>query len=267
MAHGGEAHAVPEAWVTASLLAACGAYTLGALRLGRLPLGRGLAFGAALGTLAVATLSPLAAWSEVSFLVHMAEHELIMVVAAPLLVLARPIGLWLWALPRQARRRIGRMLAYPVLRRAWHLLSAPGTASLLQAVVLWGWHVPPLFQAALADPVLHAAQHLSILGAACLFWWAMLGRGRAGYGPAALHLFAASAHGGLLGALFLFAQRPWFPAQDAVSPFSLSPLEDQQLAGLVMAGAACLVYPAAALLLLARWISGRRESGRALAAV
>lgn len=263
-AHGGGAHGVPGSWALLPLVAAIAAYAAGALRLGRVAPRRMLAFGAGVGVLALATLSPLAEWSQASFLAHMVEHELIMVVAAPLLVLARPIGPWLWSMPRGARQGIGRALASPPARRSWGLLSAPGAASALQAVVLWGWHAPPLFTAALQDPVLHVAQHLSFLGAGCLFWWAMLARGRAGYGVAALHLFAASAHGGLLGALFLFAQRPWFPAQGEGSLFGLSPLEDQQLAGLVMTGAACLAYPAAALLLLARWIAGRKEAGHAL---
>lgn len=263
-AHGAEAHGVPGSWALLPLVVASGAYAAGVLRIGRLPWGRTLAFGAGMGALVIVTLSPLAAWSQTSFFAHMVEHELIMVVAAPLLVLARPIGPWLWALPRGARQGIGQAMASRGARRGWGFLSAPATASVLQLIVLWGWHVPPLFTAALHDPVLHVAQHFSFLGVACLFWWAMLARGRAGHGVAALHLFAASVHGGLLGVLFLFAGRPWFPAQAMGGPFGLSPLEDQQLAGLVMAGAACLVYPAAALLLLARWIAGRKEAGHAL---
>ena len=109
------------------------------------------------------------------------------------------------SMPRAPRRWVGRALASPALRYPWGLLSALGPASVLHASVLWGWHVPPLFEAALANPLLHAAQHLSFLGAACLFWWALLRRGRAGYGVAVLHLFAASASGGLLGALFIWA--------------------------------------------------------------
>jgi cytochrome c oxidase assembly factor CtaG len=266
-AHGGVEHGVPTGWIAMPLLAAAGLYALGVLRRGRLPVTRALAGLAGFGALALATLPPLAAWSHASFLAHMVEHELIMVVAAPLLVLARPLGPWLRASPRQLRLGIGRVLAAPALRGSWRLLAAPATASALQVGVLWGWHVPPLFQAALRDPVLHAVQHLSFLGAACLFWWAILARGQAGYGVAALHLFAASVFGGLLGALFLFAPRPWFPAQAMGSPLGLSPVEDQQLAGLVMAGAACLVYPAAALALLERWIAGRREARRVHATV
>ena len=140
-----------------------------------------------------------------------------------------------------------------------------GTAAALQAVVLWGWHVPPLFEAALRHPALHAVQHLIFLAAAALFWWAMLASGRAGYPVATVHLLAASLQGALLGALFLFAPHPWFPAQRGGAS-GFSPLEEQQLGGLVMAGAACAVYPGAALVMLARWIAARKEPRDALVA-
>jgi cytochrome c oxidase assembly factor CtaG len=255
-AHGADGSPASYPWVALPLLLAAGGCLLGWRRW---PAWHGPAFLAGICALALATLPPLATWRDGSFLLHMIEHELIMVIAAPLLVLARPLGPWLRVLPRTARRRIGRILAAAPSRWLRRTTAAPAMASILQGVVLWAWHVPPVFGAALRDPVLHTAQHLSFLVGAWLFWRAMLGHGRHRHGAAVLHLFLASAQGGLLGALFLFAPRPWLPHEASGAPFGLSPLEDQQLAGLVMAGVACLAYPATALGLLARWIRGRRR--------
>jgi cytochrome c oxidase assembly factor CtaG len=268
LAHGGAAHGTAglDPWVALPLALSALALLAGAQRLARQGrtgaplLRRGLLFAAGLGAIAVALLSPLEDAAQASFAAHMAEHELLMVAAAPLLVLARPLGIWLWALPRAARRAVGRALRRPRLVRSWRVLSAPATASGLQVVALWGWHVPALFAAALESAALHRLQHLCFLAAALLFWWSMLVRGRAGYGMAALHLFIASVHSGLLGALFLFAPQPWLRAHAASpSPLGLTALEDQQLAGIVMAGVACLVYPAVALRLLQLWIGTRRR--------
>ncbi len=266
MAHDGGAHAAAQWGVLVPLALGAGACLAGAFRLRRVPRLRLLAATTGFGVLGAATLSPLAGAAEGSLLVHMVEHELMMVVAAPLLVLARPLGLCLPALPRAARRAVGLALGAPAWRWTWAMIAAPAAASAIQAVALWGWHVPALVQAALGSPVLHAAQHLSFLGAACLFWSAMLAPRAAGLGASVLHLFLASVQGGLLGALLLFAPRPWFPAQALGAPFGLSPMEDQQLAGLVMAGVACLAYPAAGLVLFARWVRGAGEGGRALVA-
>jgi putative membrane protein len=272
-AHGGEPHGEAgwDPWVVLPLLLAALAFAVGAFRLA----GRARRFGlarragllaAGLGTVALALLSPLAAAAHASFAAHMVEHELLMVVAAPLLILARPLGPWLWALPLGARRACGRVLHAPGLRRGWRIASAPAVASGLQAIALWGWHVPALFQMALESAAAHRLQHLCFLGTALLFWWSLLAAGRTGYGAAALHLFVASAQAGLLGVLFLFAARPLLPLQGAgAAAYGLTPLQDQQLAGIVMAGAACLVYPAVALRLLQLWIAAGRRRRRGAA--
>jgi putative membrane protein len=261
-----------DPWVLAPVALAALGFALGTLRLSRrgrsgaAALRRGLLFAGGIGAVALALHSPLAAIAHGSFAAHMAEHELLMVVAAPLLVLARPIGPWLWSLPPGARRASGAALAARCVRGPWRVLSDPVVASALQATALWAWHLPALFQAALENPWVHRLQHIGFLGTALLFWWSLLARARAGYGLAALHLFAASVQAGLLGALFLFAPRPLYPGQGlGAAALGMTPLEDQQLAGLVMAGAACLVYPAAALRLLALWIAARRPPSEAAA--
>jgi putative membrane protein len=211
--------------------------------------------------LALALLSPLHWLGERLFTAHMIEHELLMTVAAPLLVLARPGSTMLWALPQKLRIPVGGVRRWPVLGSAWRLVSLPFAATLLHAIALWAWHLPGLYDLVLVSPLAHWLQHLSFLLSAVLFWWALL-RGPArsrGYGAAFFYLFLTSLHTGLLGVLLTVSPRLWYPRQvAAAAEWGLTPLEDQQLAGLVMWVPAGLVYAGAALALAGLWI---RRSG------
>ncbi|TIO41331.1 MAG: cytochrome c oxidase assembly protein, partial [Mesorhizobium sp.] len=106
--------------------------------------------------------------------------------------------------------------------------------------------------------VLHYTQHASFLGTALLFWWALLPRSgrQQAYGSAVMHLFFTSMHTGLLGVLLLLSPKLWYPENaGGAALWGLSPIEDQQLAGLVMWVPAGLIYGGAALLLAGLWIS------------
>ncbi|WP_149538539.1 cytochrome c oxidase assembly protein [Siccirubricoccus phaeus] len=209
--------------------------------------------------LAGALLSPLHGLGELMFTAHMVEHELVMAVAAPLLVLGRPMAVALWAFPPAARRRIGR--GARALRLPWRWLTHPAAATFLHGAAIWLWHVPALFDAVIGHAGLHRAQHLSFLLSALLFWWAMLRRAK----PlvAVADLFVTMLHTGLLGTLLVLAPRVLYGVQTAeAARFGLTPLEDQQLAGLVMWVPGGVVYAAAALLLLGRALQrgGRRHA-------
>jgi putative membrane protein len=215
---------------------------------------RGLLFTVGWLTLAAAAVSPLHEAGESSFTLHMLEHELLMLVAAPLLVLSRPPETMLWALPITARKVLGGWVRSTVLQGSWRFLSGAVTATLLQAAALWLWHVPTLFEMALANDAWHITQHLSFLVSALLFWSAMF-HTRAAHGGRALAvlcLFATSVISGALGALMAFSQSPWYSryAELGLAPFGLTPIEDQQLAGLLMWIPGGLVHAVAALLLL-----------------
>jgi len=219
-------------------------------------------FAAGWATLGVAMVSPLHPLGGVLFSAHMVQHELLMALAAPLLVLGRPLVPLLWALPMGWRRRLGGWAKVAPVQGGWRAVSAPFAAWLLHAAALWLWHLPAPYQAALASEGMHTLQHASFLGTALLFWWALLhGReGRIGYGAAVFYLFATAMHGGALGALLTFAPTPWYPAYEgATAAWGLTPLEDQQLAGLIMWIPATLSYLVAGLALIAAWM---RESER-----
>jgi cytochrome c2 len=190
----------------------------------------------------------------------MTQHELLMLVAAPLLVLGRPMLVFLWALPKTTARELSSLTNANWWQRIWRVITAPFVAWVIHAIVLWAWHVPFLFQATLESTAVHALQHTSFFASALLFWWAVLhGRQRAlGYGAAVLYMFTTALHTSLLGALLTFARGVWYPAYNGTTQsWGLTPLEDQQLGGLIMWIPAGVVYIIAGLALFAGWL---RES-------
>jgi len=266
-----------DAWVTVPLLLALAWFSVGWLRLrargnGRRRPAQALWFYGGWGVMAAALVSPLHAAGERSFTLHMIEHELLMLVGAPMLVMAHPIGVALWALPGHWRLRLGGLHRLGWFGGSWRLLHAPLPATTLQIVALWGWHAPALFDRALASNGWHIAQHLSFVATALLFWSAMLHarRVRARTGMAVACLFATAIVGGALGALMALSGSPWYQGYRAMgmAPFGLSAVEDQQLAGLLMWVPGGLVHVLAAVLLLARWLREeppprrRQDAGR-----
>lgn len=220
---------------------------------------RNIAFIVGLALLTLSLLPPLDTWSAESFAFHMVQHEALMLLAAPLLVLGRPLPIFLWAFPPSMRAAVGRGVRSPPVRKTWEILTHPLTAWTLHAAVLWVWHAPALFDAALTNRGVHTLQHVSFLVSALLFWSALFEeRARDRQGAGVLYLFTTTVHTGVLGALLAFATQPWYPAYlTRVSEWGLSPLEDQQIGGFIMWVPASLVYVGVGLALIARWIEPR----------
>lgn len=217
------------------------------------------AFGCGWLSLFGALVSPLHEMGERSFSLHMVEHEIVMAVAAPLLVIARPTGIALWAWPRSVRKILGRALRAAPVRTCWLWLSAPLNATVAHGAAIWLWHWPPLFVDAVSHVAVHRVQHLCFLVTALIFWYSMLRRAR--LGTAVWYTFFTMLHTSLLGALLALAPRVlyWTPGGASLS-WSLTPLEDQQLGGMLMWVPAGTVYAASILIFAARWI---RTAGRA----
>ncbi|HEX6005519.1 MAG TPA: cytochrome c oxidase assembly protein [Burkholderiales bacterium] len=248
-----------EPWVVACLALAAALYGAGALKLWRRAgIGRGLRLGQAAAfaggwlTLCAALVSPLDGLGASLFSAHMLQHELLMIVAPPLFVLARPLETWTWGLPATWRSGAGQVAHWTPLANAWGALTIPLVAWAVHAAALWLWHTPPLFDAALSGPALHALQHASFLGSALLFWWAVLGRARH-HGLAIGLVFTTMVHTGVLGALLTFSPAPWYRGYAETAAFGLSVLEDQQLGGLVMWVPGGFAYLAAGLTLAFRY--------------
>ena len=134
----------------------------------------------------------------------------------------------------------------------------PGITWGLHALALWVWHLPLLYESALRSEVVHAAEHVSFAGTAVLYWWVVAECGaprRMDRAVGVLYVFTIAMQGGILGALMTFSAAPWYPAYAAsATAWGLTPLEDQQLAGLIMWVPSGLVYLAAALVLLVGWL-------------
>lgn len=231
------------------------------------PRWRAACFAAGVVALVVALVSPVDAAGEVLFSAHMVQHLLLVLVAAPLLVLGAPERTVLWAFSPVARRRLAATFS-----RAGRLvasLARPGPAVAVATGALWMWHVPALYDLAIRHEGAHALEHSAFLGTALLFWWSLLHmrtlRADAANGMRLLALFAMVLQGSLLGALITFASVPLYASHALIPPaWGLAPLEDQQLAGVIMWVPPAALYLGVAAYLVLRWLQGAesRTSGR-----
>ena len=255
-----EAHGVPgrspvpdwtfDPWIAVPLLLSAGLYLDGTAALWRRAgIGRGIrrwqagAYAAGWLALVGALVSPLHWLGEHLFTAHMIEHEIVMAIAAPLLA-AGPAGRRLPVGACRAscgadRRRRDALQRRCACRRA---LTRPVNATVLHGIAIWAWHVAAAVRCGghrrRAAPA--AASQLPAHRRCCSG-----GRCCAGAitGAAALHLFVTMLHTSMLGALMTLAPRVLYSAQTAdAARWGLTPLEDQQLAGLVMWIPAGTVY-------------------------
>jgi putative membrane protein len=196
-------------------------------------------FLGALLALLIAFASPLDALSDVLFSAHMVQHMVLILIAAPLLVMSDFPLAFLWAVPRAQAQNLGyRSQQLTTLSRIWRALSSAVFAWLLFALTMWVWHASTLYEAALRNEAIHALEHLVFLGSAMLFWWALLKpttQKHVQYGMAIPYLFTTILQSGILGALMTFSSRPWYSYYTTlVTSWGITPLQDQQLAGLIM---------------------------------
>jgi putative membrane protein len=254
--------------LASSLALLLSVYGAGLLRLWRSAgYGRGIrpreaaAFGCGWIVILVALSPRVDELSDTWLVAHMVQHELLMIVAAPLMAVSAPLIALLWAVPAGFRRRALETVRQPPITSSWTALTSPASVFVLHAVALWVWHIPALYDYALEHEGMHVVQHACFFGSATLFWWGIAhGRhGRRGYGMAVVYVFATAVHGGILGALLTVSPRVWYAPYLVAHPSGLTPLEDQQLAGLLMWIPASLIFAAGGLVLFAAWL---KESGR-----
>ena len=208
-------------------------------------------------TAVIALLSPLDALGNVLFSAHMAQHELLMIVAAPLLILGHPLGPFVWALPASWRKPAAEVCRETGLQHAVRWLTRPLCAWIVGAAALWLWHIPAWFDAALANQALHAFQHACFFISALLFWWALFQRRApvSRYGLGVFYVFTTGVHSSILGALLTFSSHPWYsPYAATTQAWGLTPVEDQQLGGLIMWIPGGLIYLCVALALMLVWL-------------
>ncbi len=262
----GSAHWTWPAYIIVPLIATAVLYGLGLIKMRyrgtRLFPLQIACFAAGWVSLLLALDSPMHEISEQLFWVHMTQHEILMLVSAPLLVLSRPAVPFLWALSTGARDSVSDISRSRPFKAVWLAISAPVATWLLSAAALWVWHAPSLFSATLTSDAVHAAQHITFLGTALLFWWALLDQhgGRLSYGGAVVYVFTTIIHTSVLGALLTFAPRVWYTPYLATAPaWHLTPIEDQQIGGLIMWVPAGTLLTIIAIVLLVKWL---KESDR-----
>jgi putative membrane protein len=193
--------------------------------------------GAALAVFVFLFVSPFCALGSALFAARVVHHLLLALLLAPLLA------------PSLGRLRWLDSLSLTVL-------------TLVQAMVFWAWHAPALYALALSSDAVFWLMQLSITASAAL-WWAKLRRVPAAAAVAAL--LATMVQMGLLGALITFAGRALYaPHLLTTQAWGLTPLEDQQIGGLVMWAPAAAAYLLVALTILYRSIG--RGGSRAAAA-
>jgi cytochrome c oxidase assembly factor CtaG/cytochrome c2 len=211
---------------------------------------------AALADLAL-TLSPVVdEAADALFSAHMGQHLSLILVVAPLLALGQA-GLLAWAgLPVAWRTSAGRIVAR---HRLHQRLRTRGAAlvcwpNFLGAFVFW--HLPGPYRWGLENPVLHAFEHLLLLGTASWFWAVAFARGRTtlSYGERLLFVSTMAVLSGLPGALMILSPRRLYVSSSVISDWGLTPVDDQQLAGLIMWIPGSLIFLAAIAWLAFRWL-------------
>ena len=217
-------------------------------------------FIAGLATIGVALVSPIEAYEGQLFSVHMAQHMLLELVAAPLLLAGAPITLTL----RVSSPRVRRGLLAVLQSRIVHLISFPVIAWVLFAAVNWGWHFSTLYDQALENDLLHYFQHATFLGAALLFWWPVIGADpspwRLPHPMRLFYLFLAMPQNSFLGVALLQTTSVLYPHYVTNGrTWGPSPLEDQHLGGVFMWVFGDMAFLAGMAIVVALWV---RHEGR-----
>ncbi len=221
-------------------------------------LGRLALFGAGILTIVAALVSPLDSLGDQLMVMHMVQHMLLLDVAPILLILGLTKGLL-----RPVTRRITK------IERQAGFFAHPAFAVLAYVGILWLWHIPAMYDRAQGNGTVHALEHLCFFSIGALYWWHVLSpiRGRMrlrGMGPIA-YMTSTKLLVGLLGVAIAFspsiiytfyAHKPHY--------WGLTPLQDQSMAGLVMALEQSIVMGIALVVLFVQMlVESEREAERA----
>lgn len=229
------------------------------------PRSRERCFLAGLVVVFLALDGPMDGGASALLSVHMLQHIVLTMVAAPLIVLGAPVTLAL----RASSSRIRRGILAPILNsRTARIVANPLVGWSLLFVVLWGFHLTSLYEAALLNRSLHALEHVAYLGSAILFWWPVVGLdpipARISHPARILYLFLAMPPMAFLGLAIYSSGHLLYPYYATVSGATIaSALADQHLAGALMwEGGMFVVVPALAFVLLDWMRRDEREAER-----
>jgi cytochrome c oxidase assembly factor CtaG len=222
---------------------------------------RSVSYLSGLGVLWVALLSPIDVLSDQFFYMHMIQHLLLVMIAPPLLLLADPMPIMLWGLPRGLRLEVGRLLRPgATFRRVARAMTTPGLVWLYYVAFLIGWHEPRAYDLTLQSEFAHNLEHLTFFFTAMLFWWHVIGcaphiHRRLSRGVRIGYVISAVPPTALTGIALSFASEPLY-AHYTTAPRlgDMTVLQDQMLGGVIMWIPGSMMFLVAALILIARAI-------------
>jgi cytochrome c oxidase assembly factor CtaG len=193
------------------------------------PVDKAVAFGAAMLLIVAALLSPIDRLAEQVFAMHMVQHVILLDIVPILLMLSLTK-----VLLRPATRRLQRV------EQAAGPLAHPALAVALYVAVMWIWHIPALYDAALEQPAVHVLEHVCMMSVGTLYWWHLLSpiRSRISIGPfgPVVYMLVTKLLVGFLGIAITFAPDALYAFyEDGPRGWGLSATDDQALAGAIMA--------------------------------
>ncbi len=263
--------------VAAITCIAIAAYALGLYRLQKrsggqaVPLARRVCAFSGLALMALALMGPLDVYAGRAFFIHMSQHLVLAMFAAPLMLAASPVSVYLWALPGPVRLGLGASLAKQgALRRVGTLLVRPPVALLAFVLTFYLWHLPPAYGAALNNNGIHFLQHLTMFASGVLFWWPIMGpapiKTGLSYPQRLLYLLLVVTPKAMLAAVITLSGHVLYGHYLAAPDlWGVSDSEDQVIAGLLMWIPGNLVFLGALTILFFKWyekeegpVSGRR---------
>jgi putative membrane protein len=213
-------------------------------------------YALALIAIGCALLSPIEDLASYLLIAHMVQHELLMMLAPPLILLANPVPVLMWGLGGSSRLQTANLLTrQAVIRRVRDFLGWMPVAWILYVANLWGWHHPVLYEAALRDPWIHDVEHILFFLTALVFWWPVIHPvsrpAPIQDGVRILYLFLAATQDALLSGLIALSSDILYPHYEtALRLWDLTPREDQIGGGIVMFAVGSTAYLVAILVLV-----------------
>jgi putative membrane protein len=230
---------------------------------------RSIAFYAALAVMVFALQPPMDGWADDLFWAHMIQHQLVLMVAAPLLIIAAP-WLRIWSgFPLRFRRPLARSVlqdpwAAP-LRTLGHVLGSPQVAWVLFNAILIGWHIPYLYDAAVSNQVVHDAEHATFLLFALVFWGQLIDsspfRSRLDYMHRFFYMAASMFPSWILALVMVFSGAPLYPVYVVIEAARGGPgvLADQQIGGAIMWMVGSIPMAITGFWLIYQWVATTQE--------
>jgi putative membrane protein len=220
----------------------------------------------------IALQSPVDWFDGQLFWVHMLQHLVLIMVAAPLIILGDPIMPYIRAWPLWPRRRALKLLT----RQSWSQtagrligwIASPWVAAIIFIADLYLWHWALLFNLTLQNQFIHDLEHVCFLGTALLFWSMVIDQRpvhlRMSYGERAVYLIVVGAADNMLAMFFVFATRPLYSQYASLSPrpFGMGAMLDQQLAGALMWVPVLFVFGIAIAVCLYKWLGADEGMGQ-----